>query len=317
MQSSKLLLIVVSLACSTRALAQSPPQGFAVERFYPAAPGGGWFVMDDLDLRGGFGGAIALAAGYAHRPLTISGSGDKLRLVSDQAFADVGVAASYDSYRVYLNFTNPLVINGDSGMIGGLQLTGPSVDVGKVPDLISDVRVGFDARVFGEPSAPLRLGASVQLIAPNGSRQDYDTDGSFRAMIRALIAGDLGVVHYAGQLGVHIRPLDVAPLPSFPRGSELLFGAAAGAKLDVGSSARLIIGPELYGQSAFRSFFGSTSTGIEGLLTARLEGSGDGPQLRLKLGLGGGLHPDFGAPQWRTVLAIEVVDHKVLTPAKP
>jgi hypothetical protein len=39
------------------ALAQQRAEGFAVERFYSAAPGGGWFVMDDLSLRGGLGGA--------------------------------------------------------------------------------------------------------------------------------------------------------------------------------------------------------------------------------------------------------------------
>src|SRR5260370_39812697 len=52
-----------------RAQPQQPqpqhPQGFAVERFYPSAPGGGWFVMDALDLRGGLGGALALTTGYA------------------------------------------------------------------------------------------------------------------------------------------------------------------------------------------------------------------------------------------------------------
>ncbi len=38
------------------ARAQLQAQGFAVERFYPSAPGGGWMVMDDLSMRGRFGG---------------------------------------------------------------------------------------------------------------------------------------------------------------------------------------------------------------------------------------------------------------------
>jgi hypothetical protein len=47
-------------------------QGFAVERFYPSAPGGGWFVMDDINISGGLGGAISLTGGYALNPLEVS-----------------------------------------------------------------------------------------------------------------------------------------------------------------------------------------------------------------------------------------------------
>jgi len=80
---------------------------------------------------------------------------------------------------------------------------------------------------------------------------------------------------------VHVRPLDDSPAPESPQGSEMLFGAAAGARVPVGSSgtAALVIGPEIYGATAFRSFLGSTSTALEGLLTGRLEGTADdGPQ---------------------------------------
>jgi hypothetical protein len=69
----------------------------------------------------------------------------------------------------------------------------------------------------------------------------------------------------------------------------------------------VIIGPEVFGATAFRSLFGSTSTALEGLFTARLEGTGDGGiQLRVKLGAGAGINRQFGAPQWRIVSSIEV-----------
>src|ERR1035438_2898827 len=81
-------------------------QGFALERFYPSAPGGGWFVMDDLNISGGLGGAVSLGAGYSRNPLVISGSSGSQRvaLVSAESFVDIGVAATYDRYRLYLNF---------------------------------------------------------------------------------------------------------------------------------------------------------------------------------------------------------------------
>src|SRR5580704_17613789 len=97
--------LLAASVLSSRAGAQQQAQGFAVERFYPSAPGGGWMVMDDLDIRGGLGGAIAISGGYAHDPLrvkTLDGS-QHLALVSNQAFADIGVAVTYDRYRLYLD----------------------------------------------------------------------------------------------------------------------------------------------------------------------------------------------------------------------
>ena len=76
-----------------------------------------------------------------------------------------------------------------------------------------------------------------------------------------------------------------------------------------GGKMVVVVGPELYGETAFRSFLGRTATGLEGLLTGRLEETGDhGPQRRIKLGVGGGLNPHFGAPEWRFVLGVEVFD---------
>ncbi|MFI5301020.1 MAG: hypothetical protein ACHREM_23300, partial [Polyangiales bacterium] len=66
------------------------------------------------------------------------------------------------------------------------------------------------------------------------------------------------------------------------------------------------IGPELFGASALRSLFGGTSTGVEALLSARFDAIDDvGPQLHIKAGVGGGLHAELGAPEWRAVLAFE------------
>jgi hypothetical protein len=196
------------------------------------------------------------------------------------------------------------------------------VDLGVNPDSLSDVRFGFDARLYGGVGDPFRLGASVQLLVPNGyndARADYDTDGTYRAMGRVLFAGDIGALTYAGQIGVHVRPLDDAPSPGSPEGSELLFGLAAGAKtpLSPAGATVVIVGPEIYGASAFRSFLNTNATALEGLLSARVEGTADrGPQMRVKLGAGAGLDARFGAPEWRLVVAIELFDHNGATAAQ-
>jgi hypothetical protein len=305
--------LLIALAWVARADAQQAAHGFAVERFYPSAPGAGWFVMDTLDMHGGLGGAAALTVGYAHKPLRIgtSDGSQHLTVVADQAFADLGFAATYDRLRLYVNFDVPLVIGGQSGTVGDYAFTAPAVDPSSQPDTVSDARIGFDARLVGDASSPLRLGASVQLYVPNGNRTDYDTDGSYRAMGRVLVAGDVGRFTYAGQLGLHVRPLDDSPTPGSPRGSELLFGAAGGAKLvTLGNGAALFVGPELYGASALGSPFGSASTAFEGLLSGRVEGTGDdGAQLRVRLGTGAGLDSHFGAPEWRLVFGVEIFNH--------
>lgn len=294
---------------TSRAEAQKP-EGFAVERLYLSSPGGGWLVMDDLDIHGRFGFAIAVSTGYARKPLTIASAGGpkELNLVSDQAFADVSVAATYHRFRLSLSLPMPLIVTGESGMLGAYQFTAPSLDPGRNPDTISDARVGFEVRLLGAPGSLFRAGAGAQLIIPFGDRTDYITDGTFRGMFRALVAGDLGRFTYAGQLGVHIRPLDDSPAPGSPRGSELLFGVAAGRRLLLDRSWSVVLGPEIFGETAFRSFFREATTGLEALLTGRFERAAAGRQLRVKVGAGGGLDPHFGAPQWRVVLAVEFLE---------
>ena len=305
------VLFGVSLLGVPVARAQPTAQGFAVERLYQSAPGAGWFVMDALDMRGALGGAFALTSGYASNPLRVSQGSHALDVVSDDAFVGVGFAVTYDRWRLYLNFDAPLAIEGQSGAVGNTMFVAPGVTPGQNPDTLSDTRFGLDVRLLGGPNGAFRLGASAQLYVPIDTQASYDTDGTYRAMLRALVAGDVGGWSYAGQLGVHIRPLDDPSTPGSPQGSELLFGLAAGTRIPLGHDGTVLVaGPEVFGETALRAFFGGSTTGVEGLMTARLEGTADdGPQLRLKLGAGGGLDPQFGAPEWRVVFGLELFNH--------
>jgi len=304
--------VVTLLAICARAQAQQQAQGFATERLYLSAPGAGWFVMDALDMRGGLGGSFALTVGYARNVWHLSDGTRSVPIVSDQAVADLGAAVTYDRWRLYVNFEMPLVIKGQGGTIGDRSFSGPSVDLGSNPDTLTDARIGVDMRIVGTAASRFRLGAGAQLFVPNGNRSEYATDGTYRGMGRVLFAGDEGAVTYAGQLGIHLRPLNDTSAPGTPRGSELLFGAALGAKLPVSpsGSTAIVVGPEVFGATALRDFFGSTATALEALLSARLEGTGEeGLQLRVKLAGGAGVHQQFGAPDWRVVFSIEAFNH--------
>lgn len=333
---------VLGLALVLAAALHAPParaqqaqpqkaQGFAVERFYPSAPGGGWFVMDALEMQGGLSGTLALTFGYARDPLRVTSGVQRLAVVSDEAFAAIGAALSYRFFRFYIGFSSPLVLRGDSGTVGAYAFSSPTLDIARAPDAISDVRIGADARIVGEPGGPFRLGAGAQLFVPNGSRNDYDTDGTFRAMFRALFAGDAGAFTYAGHLGVHVRPLDDAT-PGSPQGHEFLFGFAAGARLPLGRGGTWhgVLGPEVWGATAFRSsfaagggpgtcdgtdptcatafrpFVAAGGTAVESILSARFEGT-VAPNLGLRVKLGSGIGSDrtFGAPAFRAVVGVE------------
>jgi hypothetical protein len=314
---------LVAFALPTRpARAQQQAAGFDLERLYTSAPGGGWFVMDSLDMHGKLGGAVNAIASYAHNPLRLTDGSRSLAVVSDEVFVQLGFAATYDRFRLYFTFDSPLTVQGNSGTVGGYTFTGPAVDPASSPDAISHARFGFDSRLVGDDAAPFRLGIGLQLWVPGGApgalRENYLSDGApgdslgaYNAMARVLFAGDVGFVTYAAQVGFHLRQLDDSPTPGSPQGSETVFGAAAGAKLSVcgACNMRLVVGPEVFGATAVRSFFGTNTTALEGLLTGRLEGTAEeGPQLRFKLGVGGGIDPHFGAPEARIVFGIELFD---------
>jgi hypothetical protein len=290
--------------------AQQQPAGFAVERFYQSAPGGGWFIMDDLDISGRLGGAISITSGYVRNPLVITDpdSKQKLAVVSQEAFLDIGGAVTYHRFRAYLDLPMPLSVTGTSGTLGPYQFTAPSVNLGTTPDTVSDFRIGVDTRLLGEPGSLLRLGAGAQVIFPSGNRSDYVSDARYRAMFRFLAAGDAGAYSYAGQLGVHVRPLNDAPVPGSPNGSEFLYGISGGRRFAGPTGWRFVAGPEIYGETAFHQFF-SGETGTEALLTGRLEQIGE-RKLRIKLGVGHALVQNFGAAQWRVVFGVELFGHK-------
>jgi hypothetical protein len=310
-------------ACATLCIehpcpAQVAAVGFAAERFNPSAPGNSWSVMDELKLEGGLGAGVALVTGYSRYPVRASlpGNPRSLNVVSDQAFADVGLAIFFDRFRLTLDIPNPIYLTGQSGDLGATTFTAPSVDIAKYPDRVADMRLGVDTRIWGPIDGPLRLGVSTHLFIPSGERANYLTDNTYRGLLRILYAGNWGIVNHAGYVGVHLRPRDdsttlTSPSLGGPRGSEIVFGLgiAPEATLASGSLDRIGLGPEIFGESAFKSAFGKSTTALEALLSAHYAHTNThGAVFRLKLSVGRGLAAEFGAPTWRTVAGLEISD---------
>jgi hypothetical protein len=300
---SAVIAVALALLLGGSAHAQTPVQGFGLERFSPAPAGSGWLTLNDLSQQGPLGGAVAVTTGYAHNPLRVSDGVTRIAVVSDEAVVDFGASVTFQRFRLSLNIGMPLLIRGSSGALGDHTWAGPSLTLGSNPDTLTDVRIGADVRLLGEVGSAFRLGASAQLFVPSGNRIDYASDETYRAKFFALAAGDVSQFAYAAHLGFHLRPSAASPFG--PQGHELLFAVAGGFKV-VDGTLRLTFGPELTAALALRSWLAATSSAVEILGSARLEVPYQRAQsLQLKLGVGGGLSPHFGAPEWRIVLGVE------------
>ena len=308
--SSFALAFILAFATPVAARAQKAAQGFSADRLYNAAPGSAYVVMDDLAMHGTLGGAMTTAVQYAHDPFHVPNgpSGGRLDVVTGQTFVNIGFAATYERFKIYANFVSPITSSGRSGVADGIEYRAPHLTLTSNPDTIADLRLGFNLRILGRWNGPFRLGLQFQLWVPSGDKSDYVTDGYYRAINRVLVAGDFDSWSYAAHLGIEDRTT-IDLVPGGPRGSEMLFGIAGGRSFGLAPRVAVAIGPELFGETAFREFFGHYTTGLEALGTARLDfGAPLSPRLRLKAAAGGGLDANFGVPSWRMVLSADVMD---------
>ena len=65
-------------------------------------------------------------------------------------FVNVGTAITYDRFRISFDVPAPVWAQGNDGTVAGSTFTAPLVDLGRNPDTISDLRLGVDARIFGD-----------------------------------------------------------------------------------------------------------------------------------------------------------------------
>jgi OmpA-OmpF porin, OOP family len=288
-----LIVCALGLGClySRRGAAQATT-GFALDQFEPSERGSDWFVSDSLDLRGRTRPVVGATAGWAYRPLiAISADGtSRGALVSDQATLYLGGTLTVVD-RVRFGIDLPVVVYGTGDSLGSLAAT-DSFAAG-------DLRLGADARLFGDYGKALTVAAGAQVFLPTGSPGAYASDGAVRLRPRLLAAGELGRFIYAA--GVAFEYRGERWVAGTTLGSGVLFFASAGAHALVRT---LTLGPEIVAGTVVTGpdgAFGARNTPVEAMVGGHYTAS----SLRFGLGGGPGLTRGVGSPAWRLLASFE------------
>ncbi|MCG5054825.1 MAG: OmpA family protein [Myxococcales bacterium] len=286
----------LALATPAGAQAQTPVDGFSLNRLSPAEHGSDWFSVDSLDLQGNGRYTLGVIGDYARKPLVIyDPSGNELEApVSDQFYLHVGgTVILRDRFRLGANLPLLLVNEGTSGSLRN------QVFAANTGAAVGDLRLGADVRLFGRYGDPFTLAAGVQVHLPTGSRDAYASDGKVRLVPRLQAAGDVGALTYAARVGFDGRFLQT-DFADQPFGNEVTFGVAAGARVAEG---RVVVGPELHGSTVVSdgAAFDSEATPLEALLTAHVR---VGNAFRFGVGGGPGINRALGSPQYRLLASL-------------
>ncbi len=269
----------------------------ALNRYEPAERGSEWFQNDSLDLRGKMRPAAGLTLDYAHVPyelLNLDGS-QNTAVVSSSLYLHAGASlVLFDRVRFAASLPIALAQSGTSTTLDGAAFVAPSSAA------VGDLRLGGDVRLVGAYGDAFTLALGTQLWLPTGSANQYVGDGAARLGGHLAAAGDIGLFVYAASLGLLYRANDDA-FASHPRGNEMDFAFAAGARL---LGKRLVVGPELWGGTNLTSkeaFFDTRSTPSAAVLGAHYTFH----DFRFGLGAGPGLSHAAGTGKLRALASIE------------
>ena len=286
-------------------------EGFALDRFEPAEHGSDWFAAESLDLRGHTRFAAGLVLDYGHKPLVLyDANGDELTaIVRSQLFGHVGGGVIlWDRLRLSLNLPVAVFQDGDSGSSGGVTFSSENATT------VGDLRLSADVRLAGAYHDPVTLAAGIRLYAPTGSRDSFTGDGAFRGVARLMGAGKVSAFVYSAGLGFDFRAQD-DDFAGSPRGSEVMFGAAAGLSL---VDDRLVVGPEIYGSTVVTdadAVFARRTTPFELIVGGHYRVA---DAWSLGAGVGPGLTRAFGTPQWRALASLTWFEpHEEAPPLTP
>jgi outer membrane protein OmpA-like peptidoglycan-associated protein len=289
-----------ALILPVSAFAQTFNKGFALDRFDPANRGSDWFGIESLSFSNSRSPALGLTLDYAHQPLVLRTSkGEQVHdIVGDQLFLHLGAAFTVaDDLNLGINLPIALVNDGNDPIV----VNGASYALNRGATL-GDLRLGAQYRLFGGERDAVRGAFGVNLHLPTGSRSGMTGDNGVRFTPVLQLAGDAGVLAYAGSAGwkIHSRHGNYAGRAF---GSDLELRAAVGIWAVPNA---LLLGPELYASTPVSDggdgFFKKHTTAVELMLGAHVALS---DEWRAGLGAGPGIGRGMGSPEVRLLASLE------------
>jgi outer membrane protein OmpA-like peptidoglycan-associated protein len=289
----QLLTVAGALATTSTANAQVA-RGFVVDDYEPSERGSDWFTTESLDLRGTVRPAIGVVTDYASNPLVTFASNQQ-KVIDSLWLLHAGAAVNFvDRIRLAVDLPFALSMNGHAQTIAGTLHPAPSAG-----QAIGDLRVAADVRVGGEYGDVATVAVGARVWAPTGVENAYAGDGRWRVEQHVLFAGEAGVFAYGGRLAYVYRGRQQTFAGSQLGGGQFAFSASAGLKL---VDKKLIVGPEIFGQTSLDDGFGKRTTPLEGLLGAHYAIV---PSVRAGAALGTGFTNAYGSPDVRLIFSLE------------
>jgi len=272
-------LASMALLCPTAALSQAVD----AQRFRPNIDGGDFAVVDDARPPEAGSLDLGLWIGHTEDPLVYRRrSGEEVAILDSVTTSNL--TASYSVGVAAIGFDLPM------------HLSVQGHDIARQIHL-GDLRVKSKGRVFG--GATWDVGPQVEVLLPTGSSKAYlgaahtrlgvSLLGSFRGADRFLGAVEVGT---RSGTGSEMGTLRVAPAIIWSAGVHYLLAEPLG------------IGLELNGENWLQNPGLSGAHPAEWLASTRIRNT---PSTSLVIGVGSGLTPGVGAPDFRVVGGVNVV----------
>lgn len=284
---SALFTVVALTAAAVAAPARTAAaQPVALPRFHPSFAGDRFWGTPSPYAAGDFTFHAALFADLARRPLLERRVTDNVpvaAVVRSQIFLHANATLSLWS-RVAVNVDVPVAVQ----QSGDVTASPRSAAFG-------DLRVGLRGAILGDAGSPFQLGVGGYLWAPTGT-DDFVTDRTVRGLPFAVAGGRIDRIVWSLAAGAELRAERVVNRTAI--GPAFWSSAAAGVAL--GETHNIQLGLEATLSVALRQATWS-NTGAELLGQVRYRFH---PDLEVAAGLGPGLTPGVGTPEYRALIGL-------------
>jgi OOP family OmpA-OmpF porin len=294
------LLVSLSVLAGVGALtpnAAAQEAGYAASVFEPSERGSDWFANESNDYRGKLRLALGVVGDYGYRGVIGDHNPDRTiraSLLRNQVFVHAGFSLIMaDRVRLALSVPVQLYAFGHPAPRNGIDYLPP-----QHAQSVGDIRASLDLRIAGVYGDPVTLAIGGSMFFPLGQREQFTGDEVVRLAPHLDVAGDAGLFAYALRGGFEHSKFRTRYIDT-RLGSTITFGGAAGLRL---ADKRLLIGPELYGETGTSKGVHRHDTPIEMLLGVHFKA---GAGMRINAGAGKAVDHGFGAARFRGLLGVE------------